>query len=66
MRIGINAFYLGAVTTGSGQYTNHLIRQLTRLGGENKYVLINFKDAGRKTQDTGDAHPASCTLDPVA
>jgi len=41
VRIGINAFYLGAVTTGSGQYINHLIRQLTRLGGENEYVLIN-------------------------
>jgi glycosyltransferase involved in cell wall biosynthesis len=65
VRIGINAFYLGAVTTGSGQYINHLIRQLTRLGSENKYVLINVKDAGRKTQDTGDAHHASCILHPV-
>ena len=65
MRIGINAFYLGAVTTGSGQYITHLVSQLTRLGSENKYVLFNFKDAGRKTQDTGNAHPASCILHPV-
>jgi len=65
VHIGINAFYLGAVTTGSGQYINHLIRQLTRLGGENEYVLINVKDAGRKTQDSGDVHPASCILHPV-
>jgi glycosyltransferase involved in cell wall biosynthesis len=65
VRIGINAFYLGAVTTGSGQYVNHLIRQLTRLEDKSEYVLIDVKDAGRKIQDTGHSHPASCTLHPV-
>ena len=66
MRIGINAFYLGAVTTGSGQYINHLIRQLARSGDESEYVLIDVKDAGRKTQDTCDSHPASCILHSVS
>ena len=59
MRIGINAFYLGAVTTGSGQYINPLIRQLARLESESEYVLIDSKKAGRKIQDTGVLHLAS-------
>jgi glycosyltransferase involved in cell wall biosynthesis len=66
VRIGINAFYLGAVTTGSGQYINHLIRQLARLGDESEYLLIDIRDAGRKMRDTGDLHPASCILHPVS
>jgi glycosyltransferase involved in cell wall biosynthesis len=65
VRIGINAFYLGAVTTGSGQYVNHLIRQLTRLEDESEYVLIDVRDTGRKTQGTGHSHPASSILHPV-
>jgi glycosyltransferase involved in cell wall biosynthesis len=66
VRIGINAFYLGAVTTGSGQYINHLIRQLARLGNRSEYVLIGVKDAGSKIQENGDLHPASCILHPVS
>jgi glycosyltransferase involved in cell wall biosynthesis len=66
VRIGINAFYLGAVTTGSGQYINHLIRQLARLESESEYVLIDSKKAGRKIQDTGVLHLASCFLFPVS
>ncbi len=63
MRIGINAFYLGAVTTGSGQYINHLIRRLTRLEDENEYVLVH---ASRFTlQASGDSQRVSCTLQPV-
>ena len=50
MRIGINAFYLGAMTTGSGQYINHLIRQLTRLGDESEYILV--KNIECRTQNT--------------
>ena len=38
MRIGINAFYLGAVTTGSGQYINHLIRQLAEDEGKTVFL----------------------------
>jgi glycosyltransferase involved in cell wall biosynthesis len=64
VRIGINAFYLGAVTTGSGQYINHLIRQLTRLGDESEYILV--QDARYKIQDTGNSHPASCILHPIS
>ncbi len=63
MRIGINAFYLGAVTTGSGQYINHLIRQLPRLGDESEYILV--QDARYKIQDTGNSHLAPCLLHPV-
>jgi len=66
VRIGINAFYLGAVTTGSGQYINHLIRQLARLESESEYVLIDSKKAGRKIQDTGVLRLASCFLFPVS
>jgi glycosyltransferase involved in cell wall biosynthesis len=64
VRIGINAFYLGALTTGSGQYINHLIRQVTRLGDESEYVLV--KDAGPRTQDTSIVYPTSCILHPVS
>ena len=64
MRIGINAFYLGAVTTGSGQYINHLIRQLARLGDESEYILV--QDARYKIQDTGNLHPAPCILHPIS
>ncbi|MFB0536593.1 MAG: glycosyltransferase family 4 protein [Anaerolineae bacterium] len=63
MRIGINAFYLGAVTTGSGQYINHLIRQLTQLGDKNEYVLI--KDTGCRIQNTNHSPSPFCILHPV-
>jgi glycosyltransferase involved in cell wall biosynthesis len=71
VRIGINAFYLGAVTTGSGQYINHLIRQLARLGDEGEYVLV--KNIEYRMQNTSHSyspfsilHPASCILHPVS
>jgi glycosyltransferase involved in cell wall biosynthesis len=78
VRIGINAFYLGAVTTGSGQYINHLIRQLARLGDESEYVLV--KNIEYRMQNTSHSHspfsilhspssilhPAPCTLHPVS
>jgi glycosyltransferase involved in cell wall biosynthesis len=64
VRIGMNAFYLDAVTTGSGQYINHLIRQLRRLGDESEYILV--QDARYKIQDTGNSHPASCILHPIS
>jgi glycosyltransferase involved in cell wall biosynthesis len=54
VRIGMNAFYLGAVTTGSGQYINHLMRQLTRLGDESEYVLIT--NIEWRMQDTIHSH----------
>jgi len=70
VRIGMNAFYLGAVTTGSGQYINHLMRQLTRLGDESEYVLIT--NIEWRMQDTSHSHsPFSilrspfCILHPV-
>jgi glycosyltransferase involved in cell wall biosynthesis len=66
VRIGINAFYLGAVTTGSGQYINHLMRQLARLGEKNEYVLIDVKDRRHKPQETNDPYPASCILHPAS
>jgi glycosyltransferase involved in cell wall biosynthesis len=71
VRIGINAFYLGAVTTGSGQYINHLVRQLARLGDESEYVLI--QDTRDRIQDASSSHSpfpivhrASCILHPVS
>jgi glycosyltransferase involved in cell wall biosynthesis len=54
VRIGINAFYLGAATTGSGQYVRHLVRQLTRLGNESEYVLIT--NIEWRMQDTSHSH----------
>jgi glycosyltransferase involved in cell wall biosynthesis len=63
--IGINAFYLGAVTTGSGQYINHLVSQLTRLGDESEYVLIDVQETGRKTQDSYDSRSPFSFLHPV-
>ena len=71
MRIGINAFYLGAVTTGSGQYINHLIHQLVRPGNEGEYVLV--KNTECRMQNTSHSHspfsilhPAFCILHPVS
>jgi glycosyltransferase involved in cell wall biosynthesis len=62
VRIGMNAFYLGAVTTGSGQYIHHLIRQLAQIE-ENEYILI--RDTGQRIQDTSNAHSPSSILHPV-
>jgi glycosyltransferase involved in cell wall biosynthesis len=64
VRIGINAFYLGAVTTGSGQYINHLIRQLARLGGESEYVLV--KNTEYRMQNTCILHPVSTPFDSIS
>ena len=71
MRIGINAFYLGALTTGSGQYINHLIRQLARLEDESEYVLV--KNTEYRMQNTSHLHSPfsilhspSCILHPVS
>jgi len=64
VRIGINAFYLGAVTTGSGQYINHLISQLTRLGGESEYVLV--KNTEYRMQNTCILHPVSTPFDSIS
>jgi glycosyltransferase involved in cell wall biosynthesis len=71
VRIGINAFYLGAATTGSGQYINHLIRQLVRLGDESEYVLV--KNTGWRMENTSRSHSPfsiphspSCILHPVS
>jgi len=63
VRIGINAFYLGAETTGSGQYISHLIRQLTRLEDQNEYVLIH--DSRCTIQDTSNPPTAPCILHSV-
>jgi glycosyltransferase involved in cell wall biosynthesis len=41
MRIGINAFFFGKATTGSGQYTEKLLRELGRVEG-NDYFLFLF------------------------
>lgn len=40
MRIGVNGFFLGQPTTGSGQYTENLLRELLGLDTENQYVLF--------------------------
>lgn len=40
MRIGVSGFFLGQPTTGSGQYTENLLRELLRLDTENQYVLF--------------------------
>jgi glycosyltransferase involved in cell wall biosynthesis len=40
MRIGVNGFFLGQPTTGSGQYTENLLRELLRLDTENQYILL--------------------------
>jgi glycosyltransferase involved in cell wall biosynthesis len=57
----MNAFYLGAVTTGSGQYIHHLMRQLAQIE-ENEYILI--RDTGQRIQDTSNAHSPSSILHP--
>lgn len=41
MRISVNGFFLGQPTTGSGQYTENLLRELLRLDTENQYVLFS-------------------------
>jgi glycosyltransferase involved in cell wall biosynthesis len=70
VRIGMNAFYLGAVTTGSGQYINHLMRQLTRLGDESEYVLITniewrMQDASHSHSPFSILRSPFCILHPV-
>ena len=71
MRIGINAFYLGAVATGSGQYINHLIRQLTRLEDKSEYVLIHasrftLHASGNSHTLPSILHSPFCILHPVS
>jgi glycosyltransferase involved in cell wall biosynthesis len=63
VRIGINAFYLGAVTTGSGQYIHHLVRRLTRLGDESEYILV--KHTGWRMQNTSHSYSPFCILHSV-
>ena len=40
MRIGVNGLFLGQRTTGSGQYTENLLRELLRLDTGDQYVLF--------------------------
>ena len=39
MRVGFNAFFWDQESTGSGQYTHHLLRALMQLDGRNEYLL---------------------------
>lgn len=40
MRIGISAHFWPRLTSGSGQYLRHLVRELARLEGEHTFILI--------------------------
>jgi glycosyltransferase involved in cell wall biosynthesis len=39
MRIAVNGLFLGQESTGSGQYTEQLLRALRQVGGEHEYVV---------------------------
>ena len=39
MRIALNGMFLGQESTGSGQYTQQLLRALVQLDGDNEYLL---------------------------
>ena len=41
MRIGVNGFFLGQPTTGSGQYTRNLLEALAKADPTNEYLLFN-------------------------
>jgi glycosyltransferase involved in cell wall biosynthesis len=38
MRVGFNAFFLGQPSTGSGQYSQHLLRALAGIDRHNEYI----------------------------
>ncbi|MGB9723514.1 MAG: glycosyltransferase family 4 protein [Chloroflexia bacterium] len=40
MRVGISAHFWPRLTSGSGQYLRHLVRELARLKGEEELILI--------------------------
>ncbi|MGC8786777.1 MAG: glycosyltransferase family 4 protein, partial [Anaerolineae bacterium] len=50
MRIAFNAFFLGEEATGSGQYTNHLLRALAQLNKGHEYLLYHSKKPGCSEQ----------------
>jgi len=41
MRIGVNGFFLGRPTTGSGQYTRNLLEALAKVDPTNEYLLFS-------------------------
>ena len=48
MRVALSAFFLGQQTTGSGQYTFHLLRHLPELEAGHELFLIAPEDVGYK------------------
>ncbi|MCP4535972.1 MAG: glycosyltransferase family 4 protein [Chloroflexi bacterium] len=67
MKIVINGWFWNSPTTGSGQYTHHLVKALSTLDADLQIILIiptdKEQDARGKTQET--TIPASCILHPV-
>lgn len=60
MHIGINGYFLGQETTGSGQYLIHLLRSLLEVAGHHRYSLFvpapQAKALARKTAEEWGVH----------
>jgi hypothetical protein len=67
MRVAINGWFWNSPTTGSGQYTHHLVEALSALDADLQIILVIPNDKGQdargKRQET--IVPASCILSPV-
>ncbi len=51
MRIGVNGYFWGQETTGSGQYLVHLLQALLVISQENSYTLFVPDQAGSPSED---------------
>ncbi len=68
MRVAINAWFWNSPTTGSGQYTRHLVEALSAIDADLQITLViptgRMQDARGKKQET--TVTASCILYPVS
>jgi glycosyltransferase involved in cell wall biosynthesis len=46
MRVGLNAFFLGRESAGSGQYTRQLLQALAQVGTHNEYLVYGLQKLG--------------------
>jgi len=65
MRVIINGWFWNSPTTGSGQYTRHLVEALSALNADLQIILVIPTDRMRDAKGKV-THPASYTLHPVS
>src|SRR5215471_3188964 len=65
MKIAINALFLGAPASGSGQYLVHLLKALAEVDERNEYVLLGPRTLRSLQQESNVPHGFSYQVKPV-